>query len=40
MIENFRRIYYFAKRLPNRDRNVGERNQVAWPELVGAKVGD
>ncbi|MEZ4674925.1 MAG: Na/Pi symporter [Caldilineaceae bacterium] len=41
MIENFRRIYYFAKRIAKiATETRWERNQVAWPELVGAKVGD
>jgi phosphate:Na+ symporter len=41
MIENFRRIYYFAKRIAKVATDTRwARDQVAWPELVQAEIGD
>lgn len=41
LIENFRRIYYFAKRIAKiATETRWERDQVAWPELAGAEIGD
>lgn len=41
LIENFRRIYYFAKRIAKIAAETRwERDQVAWPELAGAEIGD